>query len=81
MWLDKNLTNVVGLPASALEEKAEAGCIADDWAEKPVKSNASDAVRLSLEGLRHAYGATPAIHDVSLEVHAGEVVSLLGPSG
>ncbi|MEL6282499.1 MAG: ABC transporter ATP-binding protein [Pseudomonadota bacterium] len=81
MWLDKNLTNLVGLPASALEEKAEAGCIADDWAEKPVKSNGSDAVRLSLEGLRHAYGATPAIHDVSLEVHAGEVVSLLGPSG
>ncbi|MEM6667787.1 MAG: ABC transporter ATP-binding protein [Pseudomonadota bacterium] len=61
--------------------KAASRFITDDWAEKPVRDNGSDTVRLSLEELRHAYGATPAILNVSLEVHAGEVVSLLGPSG
>ena len=28
-----------------------------------------------------AYGATPVLHDVDLDVHKGELVSLLGPSG
>ncbi len=37
------------------------------------------AVRL--EGLCKDFGGTPVVHDVSLEVAAGEFVSLLGPSG
>ena len=44
-------------------------------------SQTRNMARLSLEGLRHEYGGVPAIHGVSLDVSAGEVVSLLGPSG
>jgi branched-chain amino acid transport system ATP-binding protein len=36
---------------------------------------------LSIEGLRVAYGAVTAIRNVSLTVHAGEVVALLGANG
>src|SRR5262249_5402819 len=34
-----------------------------------------------IEGLRVAYGAVTAIRNVSLTVHAGEVVALLGANG
>ena len=36
---------------------------------------------LELERVRHAYGRTTVLHDVSLDVGAGELVCLLGPSG
>lgn len=36
---------------------------------------------LSLQGLFKSYGAQPVVRGLSLEVHAGELVSLLGPSG
>lgn len=36
---------------------------------------------ISLEGLFKSYGAQPVVRGLSLEVHAGELVSLLGPSG
>jgi iron(III) transport system ATP-binding protein len=36
---------------------------------------------ISLEGLVKAYGAQPVVRGLSLEVRAGELVSLLGPSG
>jgi len=36
---------------------------------------------VQIEGLTAAYGADVVLHDVSLEVHPGEVVALLGPSG
>ncbi|MDQ3543292.1 MAG: ABC transporter ATP-binding protein, partial [Actinomycetota bacterium] len=38
-------------------------------------------LRVQIEGLTAAYGADVVLHDVSLEVHPGEVVALLGPSG
>jgi ABC-type Fe3+/spermidine/putrescine transport system ATPase subunit len=37
--------------------------------------------RISIRGIRKAFGKLVAIKDFSLEVAAGEVVSLLGPSG
>src|SRR5262245_26440412 len=36
---------------------------------------------LEASGLRKAFGALTAVHDVSLQVAAGEIVGLLGPNG
>ncbi len=36
---------------------------------------------VELRGVAMAYGATPVLHDVDLDVHQGEFLSLLGPSG
>ena len=36
---------------------------------------------LSLEGVSFSYGATPVIHDLSLQVAPGEMVALVGASG
>ncbi|HWX03218.1 LPS export ABC transporter ATP-binding protein [Collimonas sp.] len=36
---------------------------------------------LIVRGLQKSYGARQVVHDVSLEVHCGEVVGLLGPNG
>ena len=40
-----------------------------------------DGVRLTLSGIRHGYGHTAVLEDVSIELGAGEVTCLLGPSG
>ena len=34
---------------------------------------------LRARGLRRTWGGSPAVHDLDLEVGAGEVVGLLGP--
>jgi len=36
---------------------------------------------LIIQGLQKTYGKRQVVHDVSLEVHSGEVVGLLGPNG
>jgi len=41
----------------------------------------SRAVELRLRGLRKAYGRTPAVREVTLDVPAGTITSLIGPSG
>jgi putative spermidine/putrescine transport system ATP-binding protein len=38
-------------------------------------------VDVQLRGVSMAYGATPVLHDVDLDVFKGELVSFLGPSG
>jgi lipopolysaccharide export system ATP-binding protein len=39
------------------------------------------ASRLQAEGLCKTYGSRQVVHDVHLEVNAGEVIGLLGPNG
>jgi ABC-type Fe3+/spermidine/putrescine transport system ATPase subunit len=36
---------------------------------------------VTLQNIRKQFGATPVVHDVSLEIADGEVMALLGPSG
>ena len=36
---------------------------------------------LELEGVTAAYGRLPVLHDVSLQVRPGEIVSLIGANG
>jgi sulfate transport system ATP-binding protein len=38
-------------------------------------------VDVSIENVERAFGETPALHGVSLEIKSGELVALLGPSG
>ena len=40
-----------------------------------------DGPLLRLEGITKAFGSTPILKGISLEVHAGEFLTLLGPSG
>ncbi|WP_440995319.1 ABC transporter ATP-binding protein [Arhodomonas sp. SL1] len=40
-----------------------------------------DTGMLHMEGVYHRFGEHPAVQDVELDVHPGEVVCLLGPSG
>jgi ABC-type multidrug transport system ATPase subunit len=37
--------------------------------------------RLRVDGLNKSYGAIPALQDVALEIHDGEVLGLIGPNG
>ncbi len=36
---------------------------------------------IQIQGLQKFYGSFQALHDIDLEVHAGEVVAVIGPSG
>ena len=36
---------------------------------------------ISFEAVSHAYETAPSVHDISLQVEAGETVALIGPSG
>ncbi len=42
---------------------------------------AAPATCLRAEGLHKRYGRRTVVHDVSLQLHSGEVVGLLGPNG
>ena len=41
----------------------------------------ADSGRLQALNLRKAYGSRTVVHDVSVDIHQGEVVGLLGPNG
>jgi ABC-type Fe3+/spermidine/putrescine transport system ATPase subunit len=49
--------------------------------ERESGTRAAQAVDLRLQGLRKSYGRVPAVRDVSLDVPAGTMTSLIGPSG
>lgn len=51
-----------------------------DWGQ-PGTQPASVATAVTIEGLRHSYGAEDAVRGVSLTVEPGEIVCLLGHSG
>jgi putative spermidine/putrescine transport system ATP-binding protein len=51
---------------------------ADDVLSAPARSM---PVKMRTEGLSKYYGITPALHPIDLEVHSGELLTLLGPSG
>ena len=36
---------------------------------------------LSARGVRHAFGQTEALRGIDVDVHAGEVLAVMGPSG
>jgi rhamnose transport system ATP-binding protein len=46
-----------------------------------ISPNAADAPLLSLRGATKSFGAVAALTDGSLEVHAGEIVALVGENG
>lgn len=43
--------------------------------------NTGDDLAIEVDGLRMRYGQTDVLHDVSFQVHRGEVLALLGPNG
>lgn len=47
----------------------------------PTSAEPAPETLLSVEGIHVAYGADVALEDVSLTVHAGEAVALVGPNG
>ena len=63
-------------PASATEATPGAGHDDDD-----ADSHRLDDPLLRLEGVTAGYGATTVLHDVGLDVGAGEVVGLVGRNG
>ncbi|NDD34145.1 MAG: ATP-binding cassette domain-containing protein, partial [Rhodobacteraceae bacterium] len=49
-------------------------------AEATLNTVSSDS-GLTIKGLRKSYKKRTVIHDVSMQLHRGEVVALLGPNG
>nr|WP_234407434.1 ABC transporter ATP-binding protein [Microterricola viridarii] len=55
--------------------------VLDDHAEASVPGVQSQSGAIELRGVSKFYGETPAVNDLSLDIAAGEFISLLGPSG
>ncbi|MCJ7818174.1 MAG: ATP-binding cassette domain-containing protein, partial [Candidatus Thorarchaeota archaeon] len=46
--------------------------------QTPIQENTS---LLTLEGVNFSYGSTQVIHDISLNIHQGEIIALMGGNG
>ena len=46
-----------------------------------MSTHANAAPILSAQGLRHSFGKAEALRGIDLDVHAGEVLAVMGPSG
>ena len=66
--MDARVTNEVNYPAAALDRVQAA-------------ASRDKIVDVSVENVVRLFGATAALHGVSLDITAGELVALLGPSG
>src|SRR5262252_7654746 len=66
--MDARVTNEVNYPAAALDRVQAA-------------ASRDKIVDVSVENVVRLFGMTPALHGVSLDIAAGELVALLGPSG
>jgi sulfate/thiosulfate transport system ATP-binding protein len=51
------------------------------WDRREAATQWDKTVDVSVENVVRIFGATPALHGVSLDIAAGELVALLGPSG
>jgi putative spermidine/putrescine transport system ATP-binding protein len=49
--------------------------------EPMMASVSTNSAKMRADGLSKIYGATTALHPIALEVHSGELLTLLGPSG
>jgi branched-chain amino acid transport system ATP-binding protein len=73
-----------GVEDARSDERVQAvylGSGAHAVAAKPRASAAEDAVLLSLDAVNTYYGKSHILRDVSLELHKGEVMALLGRNG
>jgi iron(III) transport system ATP-binding protein len=55
--------------------------LASESVSDPQTDDVDSDVVLELDGLRKSYGTETVIHDLSLSVREGEILTLLGPSG
>ena len=46
-----------------------------------MSTNDTAAPILSARGVHHSFGQTEALRGIDLDVHAGEVLAVMGPSG
>lgn len=53
----------------------------DDMTDTPSQTGAENRPILSLRGISKSFGAVSALTDIDLEIHAGEVVALVGDNG
>ena len=82
MWSDRRgVSGASGVDDPIGDAFAVSGFEQGDNTEPTLGRGQGIGARLTVSGLTKYYGATAAVRDVSLDVAAGELLSILGPSG